>query len=108
MLALIVVVQAQSDAPSLDVFAQYGVVGALAALGLWFMWKAYQREVKTNDALRAELAELRKGVDDKVLPLVSDMTALLRAKESDREQLILLTLERISEQLTKQLSKGAA
>ncbi len=60
--------------PSGDVtaiFLQYGVVGVLALLGLWFFRTAYQDVIKQRDEARKELSELNRDVRDKVVPVLT-------------------------------------
>jgi hypothetical protein len=52
------------------IFLQYGVVGVLALLGLWFFKTAYQDVVKQRDAARAEVSQLTRDMLDKVVPVL--------------------------------------
>lgn len=90
---------AQTQPPGFDTLAQYGAVGVVAAVGLWFMWQAYRRETRVSDTLRGELVAVRTAVDEKFLPLVAEMIALLRSKDAEREQQILLALDRLQQHL---------
>ena len=71
---------------SLDPFLQYGVVGAIAALGLIGLWQAYRREQKRADDANAEVARLNQAIIDKYLPSLAETAALLSdVKELLRE-----------------------
>ena len=59
-------------------FLQYGVVGVIAALGLVFMYRSYQREVKRADEADAEVKRLNQAIQDKMLPALLDSAALAR------------------------------
>lgn len=58
-----------------DLFIQYGPVGALAGLGLWFILKTHAREIERADreAARADRAEERSvALLERVLPVLQD------------------------------------
>lgn len=71
--------------PDLSVLGNYGVVGLLAALGLWFAYQTWKREVKRADELDAEVKRLNVLIQEKVIPALvagtsatSESTALIR------------------------------
>lgn len=51
----------------LNPFLQFGAVGAIAAMGLVFMWQAYKREQKRADDNEAEVKRLNQAIIDKYL-----------------------------------------
>lgn len=58
-------------------FLQYGVLGAVALLGLWFVLTAYRREVNRADSAEKGLAELNREVREKVIPALTEATTAL-------------------------------
>lgn len=76
----------EPSSPPLDLapFASTGVVGALAASGLWFAYRAYQREAARADRLEAIIT-------DKVIPTLADSTHAIKevtqvVRDIQREQ----------------------
>lgn len=78
------------DPVSLDPLAAYGVVGMLAAIGLWFMYRAYNREVTKHDEGEAECKRerevwiaktdaLNQLIRDKYVPALEASTAAVAA-----------------------------
>src|SRR3954447_12438442 len=43
---------------------QYGAIGLIAALGIWFAFKAYKREVDRGDKLAADVTRLNQALLD--------------------------------------------
>ncbi len=65
---------------------QYGALGIVAGLGLWFMWLAYRRECERTDRLEADNKALNTAIQDKVIPaLMSGTSALESGTELMRE-----------------------
>ena len=58
-------------------FLQFGVLGAVALLGLWFVLTAYRREVARGDAAEKSLAELNREMRDKIIPALTEATGAL-------------------------------
>lgn len=58
-------------------FLQFGVLGAVALLGLWFVLTAYRREVARGDTAEKALAELNREMRDKVIPALTEATGAL-------------------------------
>lgn len=58
-------------------FLQFGVLGAVALLGLWFVLTAYRREVARGDTAEKALAELNREMRDKVIPALTEATRAL-------------------------------
>lgn len=58
-------------------FLQFGVLGAVALLGLWFVLTTYRREVNRADAADKALAELNREMRDKVIPALTEATGAL-------------------------------
>lgn len=66
------VVTAATDPGVAGVFLQFGVLGAIALLALWFFLVVYKREVARADRAEQALATLNFDVRDKVLPALID------------------------------------
>lgn len=76
----------------LAVFAQYGVLGIITALLIFFARGAYQRERDRADAANAEVQRLYQLMLDRVIPALTSATSaaedsaeLLRAMQRERE-----------------------
>ncbi len=66
---------------------QYGAVGIVASLGLWFMWRAYRRECDRADRLEADNKAQAAAIQDRVIPaLLSATRAVEESTELLREQ----------------------
>ena len=81
----------------LAVFAQYGVLGVLAILLIWFAKGAYQRERDRSDRLEQENKHLNELVLERVIPALTSAThaiqesaQLLNALQREREYKRLL------------------
>lgn len=84
---------AESGSGSVDltVFAQYGVLGIIAALLIWFAKGAHQRERDRADRMEAENKRLNELILDRVIPALTSAT---RAAEESAELLNALQRER--------------
>lgn len=80
----------------LTVFAQYGVVGAIAILGIWFAKGAHQRERERADRLETENRRLNDVILERVIPA---MTAATSAAQESAQLLAALQRERELERL---------
>lgn len=80
-----------TGAVDLSLFAQYGAVGVIATLGVWFARGAYRREVDRADRLEAEKGKLADAIIDRVLPVLNAAT---RACEESAEVLNGIQRER--------------
>ena len=66
---------------------QYGALGVIASLGLWFMWRAYRRECDRADRLEEHNKEQSAAIQDKVIPaLMSATRAVEESTELMRDQ----------------------
>lgn len=85
--------QLADAAPSLDVtiFAQYGVLGVVAVLLIWFAKGAHQRERDRADRMEEENKRLNAILLDRVIPA---LLAATRAAEESAELLNVLQRER--------------
>jgi hypothetical protein len=54
------------------VILQFGVLGALVLLAIYFFFIVYKREVERADRAEAALAALNSDVRDKVMPALID------------------------------------
>jgi hypothetical protein len=63
---------------------QLGAVGGIAALLLWFAFRAYQAERARADRLEAKLYATLEAMQDKVVPALLEATAAV--KEGHRER----------------------
>ncbi len=85
----------------LTVFAQYGILGVIAAMLIWFARGAHQRERDRADRLEAEVQRLHALMLDRVIPALTSATnaaeesaALLGAMQRERELSNLVNLRR--------------
>ncbi len=76
----------------LTIFAQYGVLGVIAALLIFFARGAHQRERDRADRMEAENKRLNELILDRVIPTLmsaarasEETTELLRAIQRERE-----------------------
>lgn len=90
-----------------SVFLQYGVLGVVAGLLIWFAKGAHQREKDRSDRLEAEVQRLHELIIDRVIPALSSATTaaqesadLLAATQRERER------ERELAQLTQRQREG--
>lgn len=75
-----------------SVFAQYGVLGVITVLLVWFAKGAHQREKDRSDRLEEENRRLNTVIQDRVIPALTSATraaeessALLNAMQRERE-----------------------
>lgn len=83
------------DASAIDLgaFAQYGVLGIIAAMLIWFARGAHQRERDRADRMEAENRRLYQLFLDQIVPALTsatkameETTGLLRAVQRERER----------------------
>ncbi len=86
----------------LTVFAQYGVLGVIAAILIFFARGAHQREQQRADRLEAENRRLNEVILERVIPALTSAT---RAAEEAAELLGVMQRERELHQLIRQRSK---
>jgi hypothetical protein len=74
------------------IFAQYGVLGIIASILIWFAKGAHQREKDRSDRLEAEVQRLHEVMIERVIPALSsasraaeESAALLAAVQRERE-----------------------
>lgn len=86
------------------VFAQYGILGIIAAMLIWFAKGAHQRERDRADRLEAEVQRLHALMLDRVIPALTsatnaaeESTQLLNALQRERELSNLVNLRRTTE-----------
>lgn len=82
---------ADAGTADLTVFAQYGILGVIAAMLIWFAKGAHQRERDRADRLGEENQRLNTILLDRVIPA---LLAATRAAEESAELLIVLHRER--------------
>jgi len=91
----------------LTVFAQYGVLGIIAALLIFFAKGAHQRERDRADRLEAENKRLNELILDRVIPA---LTTAARAAEESTELLNAIQRERelthLADQSQRRSTKG--
>lgn len=85
-----------SGSVDLTVFAQYGVLGIIAAMLIWFAKGAHQRERDRADRMEAENKRLNELILDRVIPALTSAT---RAIEESGELLNAIQREREYAQL---------
>ena len=93
-----------AGAIDITVFAQYGILGIIAAILIWFARGAHQRERERADRLEAEVQRLHMLMLDRVIPALTsatnaaeESTALLAAMQRERELSKIVNLRRITE-----------
>lgn len=79
------------DTPDINLFAQYGVLGIIAAMLIFFAKGAHQRERDRADRMEAENKRLNELILDRVIPA---LTAAARAAEESAELLRAIQRER--------------
>lgn len=97
-LLLPVLAAADAGAVDLTIFAQYGVLGIIAAMLIWFAKGAHQRERERADRMEAENKRLNELILDRVIPA---LTSASRAAEESAELLNALQRERELSQLAE-------
>ncbi len=66
---------------------QYGALGIIASLGLWFMFRAWRRECERADRLDGDNKAQAAAIQDKVIPaLLSATRAVEESTELMRDQ----------------------
>jgi hypothetical protein len=88
----------------LAVFANYGVVGVVAAILIWFAKGAHQRERDRGDRLEGELQRLHEVMMERVIPALSAAT---RTAEESASLLASMQRERELTQIVKQQRREA-
>ncbi len=83
----------------LTVFAQYGVLGVIAVILIWFAKSAHQRERDRADRMDAENQRLHQLILDRVIPALTSATA---AAEESAELMVAMQRERELTQLIQQ------
>lgn len=93
-----------ADQGSIDftVFAQYGVLGIIAAMLIWFAKGAHQRERDRADRMEDENKRLNALILDRVIPALTSAT---RAAEESAE--LLNALQREREFVQREQRRGA-
>lgn len=83
---------AGSGGVDLVAFAQFGAVGAIAVMGIWFARGAHQRERERADKAEAENRRLQDLIIERVIPAVAaasraaeESAAILAAVQRERE-----------------------
>lgn len=90
---------AAESGADLSVFAQYGVLGVIAAMLIWFAKSAHQRERERADRLEEENKRLNMLILDRVIPALTSAT---RAAEESAQLLHAIQREREFAQLAEQ------
>lgn len=62
---------AQAGPPGGDVWLQYGAVGAIAALGVAFVWSTIKRLIRERDEERAYSREIERSLRTDIVPLLT-------------------------------------
>lgn len=62
------------QAPGADVFVQYGALGAIALILLWFAKSAIDRERDRADRMEEEVRRLNQLTQDKTVPALEAAT----------------------------------
>lgn len=101
---VILAADAGGGAIDLTVFAQYGILGVIAAMLIWFAKGAHQRERDRADRMEAEVQRLHAVMLDRVIPALTsatsaaeESTALLQSWQRERELANLVNLRRTTE-----------
>lgn len=95
------VLAAPIDPGTIDitVFAQYGILGVIAAMLIWFARGAHQRERDRADRLEEENRRLNNLLLDRVIPALTSAT---RAAEESAELMSAIQREREIAHLARQ------
>ncbi len=98
---------AAGDGIDPSIFAQYGVLGVIAGLLIWFAKSAHQRERDKVDKLEAENRALHELILERVFPALTaastaaqEVAALLRELQRERE------LDRLSTDQRRRTKSG--
>lgn len=100
----LVLFAAGGDGATVDftVFAQYGVLGIVASLLIWFAKGAHQRERDRADRLEEDVKRLNALILDRVIPALTSAT---RAAEESADLLNAIHREREREREFTQLAE---
>lgn len=90
---------AGSSGLDLSIFAQYGILGIIAAMLIFFARGAHQRERDRADRMEAENRRLNELILDRVIPALTSAT---RAAEESAELLAAMQRERELQHLIRQ------
>ncbi len=91
------VIAAEELPGSVAGLVQYGALGVIASIGLWFMWRAYRRECERVDRLEADNKAQIAAIQDRVIPaLLSATRAVEESTELMRDEQRLARWERDS------------
>lgn len=89
-------VEASAGGDLLTVFAQYGPLGVITALLVWFARGAHQRERERADRMEEDNKRLNGIILDRVIPALTEATraaeesaALLRDLHRERERVVV-------------------
>lgn len=78
---------AGAAAPDLSpLWLQYGAIGLIAALGIWFAFKAYKREVDRGDKLFADVTRLNQALLDQARSTDASTAAMRDVVELLKEE----------------------
>lgn len=104
---MLVVLAAADPTGSLDlaVFAQYGVLGIITLILIFFARGAYQRERDRADRMEAENQRLHELIIERVIPALGSAT---RAAEESAELLAAMQRERELVQLLQRRLEGGS
>lgn len=105
MLAALVWLAQADGGIDLAVLTQYGVLGVIAAMLIWFAKGAHQRERDRADRMEAENKRLNELILDRVIPALTSAT---RAAEESAELLNAIQRERQLAQLAEQQPRRTA
>lgn len=93
------------DTVDFTVFAQYGVLGVMTAILIWFAKGAYQRERDKVDRAEEENKRLNMLILDRVIPALTSAT---RAAEESAELLNAIQREREYTARERRATKGGS
>ncbi len=85
------------------VFAQYGVLGVIAIILIWFAKGAHQRERDRADRLEAEVQRLHELMLERVIPA---MTSASKAAEESAALILSMQRDRELSQILRQERRG--
>lgn len=88
----------------LTVFAQYGVLGVIAVILIWFAKGAHQRERERADRMEAENQKLHEMIIERVIPALTSAT---RAAEESADLLAAMQRERELREIVQRREGGA-
>lgn len=102
---LVILAADPSGSLDLAVFAQYGVLGIITLILIFFARGAYQRERDRADRLEQENQRLHELIIDRVIPALGSAT---RAAEESAELLAAMQRERELVQLLQRRLEGGS